>query len=145
MSRWRTSNDTYGSWYALNSNVILPRVYGETTLPTVTRLSRLYGVTRLSRVSSVSTLSSIGSEVDTFEYYNSLDPEIDTPLSIKTLRTISAISINDNENDFCCICQESINKEIVRKLTCNHQFHIDCIEHWFEKRNNCPLCNTFYE
>ena len=148
MSHWRTSNNTYGNWYALNSNVILPRVYGVTRLPRVygvTRLPRLSTVTRLSRVSSVSTLPSIESEVDTFEYYNSLDPEIDTPLSIKTLRTISAISINENENDFCCICQESINKEIVRKLTCNHQFHIDCIEHWFEKRNNCPLCNTFYE
>ena len=34
---------------------------------------------------------------------------------------------------FCCICQESINKEIVRELTCNHIFHIDCIEHWYEK------------
>ena len=134
MSHWRTSNNTYGNWYSLNNNIIqqLPSVTSLTSLP------RISSETRLSRVSSVSTL-------DNFEYFNSLDPEIDTPLSIKTLRTISTISINNNEDDFCCICQESINKEIIRELTCNHKFHIDCIEHWFEKRNNCPLCNIFYE
>ena len=39
---------------------------------------------------------------------------------------------NDNDNDN--------NIHIIRKLNCNHQFHIYCIEKWLSKETTCPIC-----
>jgi hypothetical protein len=47
------------------------------------------------------------------------------------------------KNKFDCpICQDSINNDIhiIRKLICNHQFHIHCIEKWLSKETTCPIC-----
>ena len=41
----------------------------------------------------------------------------------------------------CAICQEDWeNDEVVRKLPCNHVFHIMCIDRWFASNNVCPIC-----
>lgn len=43
------------------------------------------------------------------------------------------------ENEKCSICLEML-KERVRKLKCNHYFHLDCITKWFERSKQCPYC-----
>lgn len=44
-------------------------------------------------------------------------------------------------NNFeCPICQEETDLNIIRKLKCNHQFHIYCIEKWLSKETTCPIC-----
>lgn len=41
----------------------------------------------------------------------------------------------------CSICQEdNFDINIVRKLNCNHEFHIYCIDKWLSKETTCPIC-----
>ena len=45
------------------------------------------------------------------------------------------------ENFDCPICQDPENENtIIRKLKCNHEFHIYCIERWLCKEMTCPIC-----
>jgi hypothetical protein len=44
------------------------------------------------------------------------------------------------ENILCSICLNDKTDNIIRKLVCNHFFHIDCIEMWLSDNNNCPMC-----
>ena len=41
---------------------------------------------------------------------------------------------------FCSICLYEKKDSIFRKLVCNHQFHIECIEEWLSKNISCPIC-----
>ena len=47
-----------------------------------------------------------------------------------------------NEITRCVICLENINNNsIVRRINkCNHLFHINCIDKWFENKITCPTC-----
>ena len=49
---------------------------------------------------------------------------------------------NDIPRNRCVICIENIdNNSIVRRLNkCNHYFHINCIDKWFETKITCPTC-----
>lgn len=41
----------------------------------------------------------------------------------------------------CSICYNNIKYgDIVRKLTCNHLFHQNCVDTWLEDKSTCPLC-----
>lgn len=41
----------------------------------------------------------------------------------------------------CCIClYDYRNGDKLRKLNCNHYFHQQCIDIWFKKNIQCPLC-----
>lgn len=41
----------------------------------------------------------------------------------------------------CVICMEAIIlNEDIRIFSCNHFFHIKCIDSWLLKKRNCPLC-----
>ena len=44
------------------------------------------------------------------------------------------------DEDICVICQE-FEGSWCKLLSCSHQFHVDCINDWFEKKNICPMCN----
>ncbi|KAG7344275.1 ring finger domain containing protein [Nitzschia inconspicua] len=52
-------------------------------------------------------------------------------------------SADDNDlSDCCAICfAELDNGDRVGVLeVCNHQFHVDCLKPWLQRRNACPLC-----
>jgi len=62
--------------------------------------------------------------------------------------------LGDNEVNECPICLKNIFNDDERfgdkeKKTswchfgCNHQFHIDCISRWFERKLSCPICNQY--
>ncbi len=38
----------------------------------------------------------------------------------------------------CSICLEECNKPFM--TSCNHTFHVECIEEWYKKDNTCPIC-----
>lgn len=42
----------------------------------------------------------------------------------------------------CAVCQQAVTEgETVRRLLhCNHQYHRDCIDTWFQRNVHCPVC-----
>lgn len=61
----------------------------------------------------------------------------------KTKNNKYAIFKNQDDNKECIICLEKFKlDEQICKLNCKHFFHIDCIELWINKKNDCPLCRT---
>jgi SUMO ligase MMS21 Smc5/6 complex component len=40
----------------------------------------------------------------------------------------------------CSICLEELNTSNFLLTSCNHFFHIDCINNWKKKSTTCPLC-----
>ena len=74
----------------------------------------------------------------------SLSEPVQVPAPLETLRKNSEIKnfIEESESLNCSICQDSINNnDIIRCIKlCNHKFHINCIDKWFEKNTKCPIC-----
>lgn len=50
-------------------------------------------------------------------------------------------TIMDNNNqDLCCVCLETNTTHAqIRKWTCSHSFHEECIDQW---DNGCPMCRN---
>jgi hypothetical protein len=62
-------------------------------------------------------------------------------LLTKNLLKNSIVKLNENETEFCVICQDDIDiDDIVRYIKCSHTFHIDCIDNWFTENKKCPTC-----
>ena len=40
----------------------------------------------------------------------------------------------------CSICFDEITGKGQTKLNCNHVFHEECIDKWFKRSHQCPLC-----
>lgn len=67
-------------------------------------------------------------------------PNVLIGLDVKELTNNSKVELS-YDKDFCVVCQESIQKyNIIRKLKCNHNYHINCIENWLKDHCTCPLC-----
>ncbi|EAS06276.1 RING-H2 zinc finger protein (macronuclear) [Tetrahymena thermophila SB210] len=52
-----------------------------------------------------------------------------------------------NSSKQCCsICLiEFVPQEKVQKTICSHTFHIECIQDWIQKNDNCPLCRQSFD
>ena len=49
-------------------------------------------------------------------------------------------SADQEKKDFSG-CNKKVNEENdISVLECGHQFHVDCIAKWMERKNECPLC-----
>ena len=44
------------------------------------------------------------------------------------------------ENYKCSICLDTIEEPVYKLIKCHHTFHKSCLQQWFVKNNNCPLC-----
>ena len=51
-------------------------------------------------------------------------------------------SIKAEESGICGICWESIedDEEVLLLGSCNHYYHISCIDCWLHRSNCCPMC-----
>ena len=45
--------------------------------------------------------------------------------------------------DKCIICQYDFKEnEYLRKLSCEHFYHKDCVDEWLLKDKHCPICKN---
>ena len=60
-----------------------------------------------------------------------------------TISSPIQISINNNQNEECCICLDisAIDWSI---LPCGHKFHKECISIWLRKNRTCPICRLHF-
>jgi len=40
----------------------------------------------------------------------------------------------------CPICLDKIKEEDKKTIKCSHVYHKECIDKWFERAHQCPLC-----
>ena len=65
----------------------------------------------------------------------------DVKIGLISNKLISNSIIEESKGiSFCSICQQDIFLEIIRRLKCNHHFHINCIDKWFIENKKCPQC-----
>lgn len=62
-----------------------------------------------------------------------------TPTSLQYLQDNTEVYVC-NENTQCSICRNSLQNTACRRLSCNHSFHVNCIDRWFCTSSSCPLC-----
>lgn len=64
-------------------------------------------------------------------------------LTLKTKLYVPPRKVQDDDDVACTICFAPLEEgERVGALTCNHQFHTDCLKEWLPRRNTCPLCQA---
>jgi Ring finger domain len=59
------------------------------------------------------------------------------------LKVITYNDENDipDDNTRCTICFDDYRKgNRIKFLPCDHHFHVDCIDEWFNVKDSCPLC-----
>ena len=99
---------------------------------------------RRQRVSTSGTYTPSTSTTYDNEYINTVY-RLEQSNSQNTLRNLllkTTIVINKEKHLCCAICQDDIlqDTEIIRKLECNHVYHIHCIDKWFIVKLECPIC-----
>ena len=73
--------------------------------------------------------------------------DVPVPTDLHSLRENSTVDLYQNiESDYdtCCICRERLrNTDIIRRFnSCNHIFHMNCIDTWLESHTVCPVCRS---
>jgi len=57
------------------------------------------------------------------------------------------INVHQKDSDGCETCSVCITEvesgETIRKLTCGHKFHKDCVDTWLNQNITCPVCKKF--
>ncbi|KAL3911319.1 MAG: hypothetical protein SGILL_007323, partial [Bacillariaceae sp.] len=54
-----------------------------------------------------------------------------------------ADSLNSYDEPSCTICFAPLEEgDRIGDLPCNHEFHVDCLKTWVQRKNACPLCNV---
>lgn len=59
--------------------------------------------------------------------------------------TLETYQNTSGETETCSICRQQLeDRQIIRKLRCNHKYHASCIDRWItsesEQNCNCPMC-----
>ncbi|KAM3289753.1 RING-H2 finger protein ATL3 [Capsicum chacoense] len=67
------------------------------------------------------------------------------PLILETI-PIVAFDANEFKDDTLectiCLCEFSEGEKMRLLPKCNHGFHVDCIDMWFQSHTTCPLCRN---
>ncbi|KAM3216474.1 E3 ubiquitin-protein ligase Praja-2-like [Capsicum annuum] len=49
----------------------------------------------------------------------------------------------DEEQEVCAIClAEYTHEGIIASLECGHEFHVECINKWLQRKRTCPFCRA---
>ncbi|KAF9375678.1 hypothetical protein BGX21_003726 [Mortierella sp. AD011] len=70
---------------------------------------------------------------------------IDAP-STTPPTTVEYLTLMDPQDAVCaiCLCDYEDDEEL-RKMSCRHYFHKDCVDEWLRLNRNCPLCKRDIE
>ena len=84
--------------------------------------------------------------------FNNHDTKISDSKYVKLIiDTESEEEFEDDIENECCICFETLDKNDLAILNCNHKYHYKCIGSWMEsilknkiktEDNFCPLCTN---
>lgn len=89
--------------------------------------------TRLERMNNL--------QISPFYEYEVLSDLPTVKIGLISKDLINKSTINSSKGiSFCTICQQDIYMDIVRKLECSHEFHVECIDKWFVENKKCPHC-----
>ncbi len=72
-----------------------------------------------------------------------LDTRVPVYPSVEEINNATTVyRVNRRQDDICAICQDEIesNQEVRRVNYCNHYFHCNCIDTWFQGNVHCPTC-----
>ena len=59
----------------------------------------------------------------------------------EAMPNLTTIEFNEVTEKECAVCLEEFkDTEKISKLDCDHSYHDDCIQEWFQKDRSCPLC-----
>ena len=100
----------------------------------------LLSLPRLRRMRPLTTLrfNALQSGRDFFDSIpvNATSAEIEAASDIVNIATIPADTI-------CAICQERESITQWRRLrNCDHYFHVECVDNWFNRNVHCPVCRA---
>ncbi|XP_010540113.1 PREDICTED: RING-H2 finger protein ATL3-like [Tarenaya hassleriana] len=67
-----------------------------------------------------------------------------SPSQLSSLPTVVFRQVTFKDGLECAIClSELVNGDKARLLpNCNHSFHADCIDMWFQSHSTCPICRN---
>uniref|UniRef100_A0A1A9UZM7 RING-type E3 ubiquitin transferase n=1 Tax=Glossina austeni TaxID=7395 RepID=A0A1A9UZM7_GLOAU len=78
------------------------------------------------------------------QFLNGMELSGPPPLPRDKIDEIPKVGITEdvvNEKQQCSVCWEYFQlEEMVRKLSCSHLFHDDCIVPWLVLNGSCPIC-----
>ena len=84
--------------------------------------------------------------VNTTFDFNTDYEDVKIGLINSNLLTFSQVSANKVADITCVVCQDEIQlNDVIRTISCNHMFHIDCIDKWFCENKKCPMCKFVLE
>ena len=79
--------------------------------------------------------------VDGFPSYSYKPPDTDEEAA-KTPDS-DDLEINSEGLPSCAVCLCAYEEgEMMRRLPCNHEFHLKCIDQWLTQRTTCPMCRV---
>ncbi|CAF1214587.1 unnamed protein product [Adineta steineri] len=83
------------------------------------------------------------------ELYNRQDSSnMDSDDNLMTTENSNSSKSNSQNttNNNCVICMDNMDTTSVTLPLCNHSFHRDCIEQWFQSsgKQSCPTCGHLY-
>ena len=64
-----------------------------------------------------------------------------TKQEIQKIPTVRFYKKVYKNQDKCTVCQFEFNEgETLRKLTCDHLYHKNCVDEWLTQEKKCPVC-----
>jgi hypothetical protein len=72
---------------------------------------------------------------------NPFDPVVVRP-SQEEISRATVVQLIDEEDEVCAICQDQmpVSTEARCITACDHKFHVECIDTWFQRNVHCPNC-----
>ena len=73
---------------------------------------------------------------------NFMEPVIVRPTQQQIQANTTRTSLTEASSDICAICQDSYTAGSMQRSinACQHKFHSQCIDTWFQRNVHCPVC-----